>query len=122
MVYTIGYRPVYMKGLSERGESFCKLGQEFEPDYYSGGSVWKTPEEAWDHLETNKELFKQYSVFEVDADWDTQTVPNISGVCHDLLETSQITREIPKAVLRVLKRIRSRKTNDGWQHIGVQIH
>jgi hypothetical protein len=69
-----------------------KLGRIADPNllktlgikesYYSGGSVWKTPEDA------KKNCPSDYSVYGVLADWDKDTEPSREGDWNDLLKTS----------------------------------
>lgn len=83
MIYTLGHRGNYLIGLRDAtaGNLFMKQGAT--PGYYEdgsdyhGGSVWQTPKEVWDYIDGEPRL-AEYSVFELDADWDTQTVMALS--------------------------------------------
>ena len=75
MIFTIGHTESYLLYF-ERLHTPKKKGR---CDNYSGGSVWKTKEEAQKHVGTD------FSVFGVLADWDTQTEQSLDGDWHDLL-------------------------------------
>lgn len=93
MIYTMGYALSYRKGLLDLGNNFRKLGRT---DTYSGGCAWKTAAEAWAYILSQGKRLKNYSVWEIDADWLTDTAENREGYpWHDLLITSRIVREIP---------------------------
>ena len=94
MIYTIGYTESYRKHLGQ--PDFAKLGrtQNYKGGFYPGGSVWKTAFAAYAYLVDTNQLDK-YSVFEVDADWISDTAPSLSGKAwNDLLKTSPIIREV----------------------------
>lgn len=92
MVYTIGYKPAYQRGMAEHGKDFMKLGRT---PTYNGGCVWKTATEAWAYILSQGARLKKYSVWKIDADWEKDTEPNVEGApWHDLLITSRIMREI----------------------------
>lgn len=93
MVYTLGYKPAYRKGLKEQGKDFRKLGRTGD---YTGGSVWKTAKEVFQYIESQGERLKDYGVFEIDADWDRDTASNAYTPFNDLLVTSRIVREVFK--------------------------
>ena len=91
MIYTIGNLDSYRKGLSDpRG--LKKLGSSQE---YLGGAVWKTPEEAKEHLENNQPRLEGYGVFEIDASWEYDVIEHPENMpWHLLVNTSPITREM----------------------------
>jgi len=89
MIYTIGHTESYRKALSEN-PSVNKKGQT---ETYPGGCVWRTPEEAKAFLQFAG--LDNYSVYEIDADWATDTRENEDGgAWRDLLNDSKIIREI----------------------------
>ena len=100
MVYTIGNTISYRKGLI-KSVPFQKLGRtrNYKGGFYPGGSVWKTAFAAYAYLVDTNQI-DRYSVFEVDADWISDTAPSLSGdAWNDLLKTSTIVREILKEEL-----------------------
>lgn len=82
MIYTIGNTKNYTKFFIEQGTP-QKAGRTSD---YPGGSVWKTPEEALKHCPEN------FSVYGVDAIWETDTVPNENGDWHDLLIDADLVK------------------------------
>jgi hypothetical protein len=90
MVYTLGNKESYRRGLKEHGEDFKKLGRTED---YSGGSVWQTSKEVFDYIKENSPRLDAYGVFEIDANWEQDT-EECGESFHDLLKTSRITREI----------------------------
>ena len=50
MIYTVGHEISYLMGLAKYGRAFLKKGRDDSEDY-PGGSVWKTREEAQNHLD-----------------------------------------------------------------------
>lgn len=83
-IFTIGTREWYDPGLATG-----RLQKKGRNESYPGGSVWKTPQEAARHCKPEQ------SVYEVLADWDTDTEPSRSGMdWHDLLVTSPILRRV----------------------------
>lgn len=95
MIYTIGHTDSYEEGFLLYGEEFRKLGRipnGADGFSYQGGSVFKTIKDAAAYLKANQPILDDYSVYGVLADWDTQTVPNKSGVFHDLLVTSTLVK------------------------------
>jgi len=84
VVYTIGTREYYDPDLATG--RLVKLGRTAR---YPGGSVWKTPQEAARHCKPEQ------SVYEVLADYDTDTEPSMFGNdWHDLLFNSPVLRRI----------------------------
>lgn len=90
MIYTLGYKEHYRKGLKEHGKEFKKLGRTKD---YSGGSVWQTSKEVFDYIKENSPRLDNYGVFEIDANWDQDT-EECGEEWHDLLKTSRIIREM----------------------------
>ena len=100
MIYTMGHKEFYDKGLQEEkelGNPFKKLGRTIDHQYsdghrgyYRGGSVWKTEEEARKYLESKSSLLTNYDVYGVLADWEKDTEESKEHPWRDLLRTSQI--------------------------------
>jgi hypothetical protein len=80
MIYTIGHRESYTRYFQEQ-ERPLKLGRTYD---YSGGSVWKTEEEARENCPD------VYEVYGVMADWETDTEPSKEGGWHDLLINAEL--------------------------------
>lgn len=99
MIYTLGHRKSYLRGLAEavREKPLLKIGWYRSSDgvVYPGGSVWNTPEEVWTHIDVEGERLKEFSVFEIDAEWEGGTLlsPN---PWRDLAKSSPIIREIAR--------------------------
>lgn len=81
MIYTIGHKVSYDKGIKELGYKFRKVGKT---EGYKGGIVFKTYEDAATFLDYN-EIY-DYDVYGLLADWDNDTKDN------HLLHTSQIIK------------------------------
>lgn len=89
MIYTIGHRESYRKALSEN-YPVNKTGRK---ETYSGGCVWKTPEEARAYLQSLG--LPNYAVYEIDANWNIDVGENREGdPWHDLLRDARIVREV----------------------------
>lgn len=92
MIYTIGHTENYERYFKEQGtpQKLGKTDDYFSEEYpdgkYPGGSVWKTREEA------QKGCHPDYSVYGVDADWDTQTYNNPGESFHSLLVTANLIK------------------------------
>lgn len=75
MIYTIGRTYGYQEHL-DKAYHLVKIGKRDEldddghPNPYTGGSVFRTPEDARSYLEQSGNADK-FSVLQVDADWDT---------------------------------------------------
>lgn len=82
MIYTIGHTESYTKYFEEQHpEGPLKKGRTAD---YTGGSVWKTAEEAANNCPPG------YSVYGVEADWDKDTILSTLGDRHDLLVDSKL--------------------------------
>ena len=93
MIYTVGRTESYRKYMEQCGEECKKLGKGFyKGKDYTGGSVWKTSQEAKEYLILHE--LSSYSVWEIDADWDKDTEENPDNSFRNLLVTSRIVREI----------------------------
>lgn len=79
MIYTIGFKKTYSFGLSKatKDKPFRKLGRTDNlngtGEYYGGGSVWKTKEEAEAYLRSHRKRMAGYGVYGVLANWDKDT-------------------------------------------------
>jgi hypothetical protein len=78
MIYTIGHRESYLRGL-QQGVLY-KLGRRKD---YPGGYAFKTKEDAQRRID---EVYDDsYAVFGLDADWEEDTVPSEHGWWHALI-------------------------------------
>ncbi len=92
MIYTIGRTELYEKTFQESTDQDppTKIGLKTEADVnenYEGGVVWKTKDEA---LRVAHEQNKDYSVYGVIADWNTD-VRKIEGK-NRLLHDSELVK------------------------------
>lgn len=73
MIFTVGHRESYEKGIDEMGADFQKLGKrdDFQGSPYLGGSVWKSEKEAERYLAVRQ--LASYAVYGILADWETET-------------------------------------------------
>ena len=86
MTYTIGHTKSYLQYFEEQPYPHpMKLGKR--ADDYEGGSIWKTESEAQAFLDKNG--MSDYSVFGVEADWETDTELGEDGV-HCLLKDAPL--------------------------------
>jgi len=84
MLYTIGHTTSYEQYFLEQSpDGPHKKGRD---ESYPGGSVWATFEEAHMNCPEN------YSVYGVDADWESDTVPSSDGTWHDLLKDAKLIK------------------------------
>ncbi len=98
MIYTVGYTKTYLKLFaldSETPEDRApfKLGRrppgdEDYPNGYPGGSVFQSQEQAQAWLDEKNLL--TYSIFGVEADWDTDTAPRSDASFRDLLVDAKL--------------------------------
>lgn len=92
MIYTVGHTKQYEQRLTDP-EPAMKIGRQVSDGVviYNGGSVWPTREAAQAWLDANPD--HPWSVYGVDADWDTDTEPSLAGAeWHDLLRDSRLVR------------------------------
>jgi hypothetical protein len=91
VIYTVGHTELYERRLTDPDPA-TKLGrQTLDGEPYNGGSVWRTREEAQAWLDANPD--RPWSVYGVEADWDTDTEPSLVGEpWHDLLHDSRLVR------------------------------
>lgn len=76
MIYTVGHKKSYEQGFKEYKDeplAFRKLGKKsmWNGKPYAGGSCFKTKESACEYLDAN--MLNTYSVYGLDADWETDT-------------------------------------------------
>ena len=106
MVYTLGHRMQYLQGMADAPSEtpFQMMGPR--ADYYEdgtgylGGSVWETAKEVRNYLALVGERLAEYSVFEIDANWETETVQAIQDYLKGypfrrLAVDATVLREIP---------------------------
>ena len=80
MIYTVGHSSSYRDNLADPNVSHLKLGRGVvDGEYYPGGWVWETKEEAQKHC------VEGFEVFGIDADWEKDTEVSKGGDWHDLL-------------------------------------
>lgn len=92
-VYTVGYEPMYDKGIAELGNDFRKKGRTHD---YPGGFAANTVEDA-KRLIVEHGDGKGWAIYELDADWDRDTVQASNGWWRDLLNDSVILRKVVDA-------------------------
>jgi hypothetical protein len=89
-VFTVGHAPTYDRGIRELGSKFKKLGRTKD---YAGGFAVKSPDDAKRLInEFNKH--NEWAIYEIEADWDTDTIPSTNGWWHALLKSSIVLRKI----------------------------
>lgn len=89
MIYTIGHTESYLQYFKEQ-DIPKKLGrrENLNGEYYPGGSVFKTYEDALDYLQKRKLI--DYSIFGVLADWNNDTEYDGKSLYNDLLYDSNL--------------------------------
>lgn len=91
MIYTLGKTEAYERYFRDNYPvPTYKLGRRLLPKKYPGGSVWQTREDAQRFADINP----GFSVYTVDADWITDTVPSSDGDWHDLLRDAVIVESL----------------------------
>jgi len=90
MIYTVGNRSNYDKMLA-KGKPFLKLGKD---GLYPGGFAFKTVLDAAMAIEQFGK--DEWAVYEVDADWEKDTVPSETGWWHALVNNSIVIRRVGK--------------------------
>jgi hypothetical protein len=88
MIYTIGHTESYLKGFAQAEEKGIPLMKKGRTKDYSGGSVWKTYEEA----EAHAIVRGPYSVWGVMADWETETEVRTDVDWNDLLVDAELVK------------------------------
>jgi len=90
MIYCYGLRVKYDAKL-ESGKPFYKIGRGFHDfSFHHGGAVWKTPAEVRDHLLKNG--IEGRGIYDVLADWETDTVQIDDEPYRRLLKSAQVVR------------------------------
>jgi hypothetical protein len=87
MIYTVGNKENYFKAIAVQGTIF-KVGKtdDWLGELYVGGCCFKTYEDAQIQADAwTKELNREFAVYGLDADWDTQTEQNEKESYHSLL-------------------------------------
>ncbi len=101
MIYTLGHRSAYLVGISEGTEErpFLKTGwhRRINGEEYPGGSVWKTSEEVWAHIDSQGQRLTEHSVFAIDAEWESGTLTS-PNPWRSLANDSRIVKEILRRV------------------------
>lgn len=92
-VFTVGYEPMYDKGIAVRGNDFKKKGRTHD---YAGGFAANTVDDA-KRLIDEHGACKGWAVYELKADWDRDTVPSSDGWWRDLITDSVILRKVVDA-------------------------
>lgn len=87
MIFTVGHRDSYERYLREQSQHCYKRGPRGDQP---GGSVWQTFEDASRYAKDG------FAVYQVDADWEADTVPSVSGGdWRDLVRDARILRIPP---------------------------
>jgi len=95
VVFTVGDRESYERGIDELGEAFKKMGKcMLEGAPFEGGSVWQTRVDAVEYLAKRKSL--THEVYELDANWDADTEQLPGEPFRRLLRDARITRSGPR--------------------------
>lgn len=89
-VLTVGYEPMYDRGIQELGDKFQKLGRTKD---YAGGFAVSSFADA-QRLIAAFDQRGQWAVYELDADWDRDTVKSDNGWWHALLKDSIVMRKV----------------------------
>lgn len=90
-VFTVGSEQAYDNNLKYLGAKFRKLGRSLD---YPGGYALRSVADA-------RRLIKEqgpgcdWAVYELDADWDVDTVPSKNGWWRALIWSRQIIRKVP---------------------------
>lgn len=88
-VYTVGNQRVYDKRIRELGRDFLKIGRTHS---YPGGFAVSCVADARKLvIEFGR---NDWAVYELEADWDTDTTPSQNGWWHALVNDSVILRRV----------------------------
>lgn len=82
MIYTVGNTKNYKAAIEEHGEIY-KQGETID---YAGGIVFETQEDATAYIELMSKS-KEWSVWGVDANWITDTYPDMEGYTYLLWDS-----------------------------------
>ncbi len=89
-VFTVGHEQTYDRGIREQGDKFQKLGRNKD---YPGGFAFCSFADA-QRLIDEFDKRGQWAVYELDADWDLDTVKSDNGWWHALLKDSVIIGKV----------------------------
>ena len=89
-VFTVGHARNYDKNLAKHGKDFKKLGRGGD---YPGGFACRTIEDA-ERLIDEQGGRGKWAVYELEADWDKDTVPSCAGWWHSLINDARILRKV----------------------------
>lgn len=92
-VFTVGFEQNYDRGILEYGSEFKKLGRR---STYPGGFAACRVEDAFRLIHEFDQLGK-WAVYELEADWERDTVPSENGWWHALINDSLIVRKVVSA-------------------------
>jgi len=85
MIYTVGHKENYLKYYKEHGQ-VTKRGKD---ETYNGGIAFLTEEDAYRWIR-EKHFENKFAVFEMDADWDIDTIAGDEPWWHYLLNDASI--------------------------------
>jgi hypothetical protein len=89
-VFTVGNQQSYDRGIIEHGREFKKLGRR---NTYPGGFAVRTPAEA-ERLIDESGKRGEWAVYELQAEWDRDTVTSDTGWWHALINDSTVIRRV----------------------------
>lgn len=92
MIFTVGRTSIYEPYLRD-DPTAAKLGRgiDHNGNYYPGGSVWRTHQAVQTYLDATDQN-KEFSIYGVVADWETETEPEPGQEWHRLLVTSKLVK------------------------------
>jgi len=92
-VFTVGNEQAYDLGLQVRGKDFQKIGRRNGlVNHYPGGFAFKSADDA-NKLIKEFERQDEWAVYELEADWEKDTVPSKNGWWHALINDVRIIRK-----------------------------
>ena len=89
-VYTVGHEESYDDGIKGLGKAFLKLGRKND---YPGGFAVCSVDDAIRLIEEQDKV-GYWAVYELDADWEKDTVQSLNGWWHALINDSLILRKV----------------------------
>lgn len=90
-VFTVGTAEAYDEGIRTRGDEFKKLGRR---ENYPGGFACNSIDDAKRLIDTFGKR-GVWAVYELNAEWDRDTVKSKHGWWHALINDSIILRKVP---------------------------
>ena len=92
-VFTVGHEDTYDDGMRNR-YGFVKRGTwcSADGDLYPGGFACRTIEDA-QRLIDERGHGRGWAVYELRADWESDTVPSTNGWWHALIKDSEVMRK-----------------------------